>query len=139
MVHRLLVNRLGSYSDREEFQVEQVIVWVMLPHDGDRGKWLQRAEQLFGDIWQATRAVVSAAEKKSRNLIPQFWKVHDEAATSDLQLAVWGIWIYPKSESADYEVGCNPQFNGPSSLPELPDGHTIMVSRDRDGRVACRE
>jgi hypothetical protein len=138
-MRRRLSNALGSYSDREEYQVDRVIVWVQLPPHGCRGDWLQRADQFFESIWAAIPEVLSAAEQRSREMVPGFWKAHDEAGTPGQKLAVLGIWIDPMTGSADYDVGFNYEFNGPSELPELPDRHTIMVSRDPCGRLLSRE
>jgi len=73
-------------------------------------------------------------------MVPDFFlKAHDEAGTPGQKLAVLGIWIDPMTGSADYDVGFNYEFNGPSELPELPDSHTIMVSRDHCGRLLSHE
>jgi hypothetical protein len=42
-----LSHPLGIYSDREEYQVGRVIVWVEIPPYGSRGAWLERG--LGGD------------------------------------------------------------------------------------------
>src|SRR5438094_108780 len=138
MTQRHLSNALGSYSDREEFQIGRVIVWVRIPGHGSRDTWLQRADLLIEDIWRAIPTVLSAAQQESRALIPEFWKLHDEAGTADEQLTVWGIWIDLIANSTDFHVGGNHDFNCPIGLPELPDGHCIMVSRDLSGTVAAR-
>lgn len=38
---------LGSYSDRDEFQIGKTLVWVMYPPDEDRSACLYRAERIF--------------------------------------------------------------------------------------------
>jgi hypothetical protein len=138
-MRRHLSNALGSYSDREEFQVDRVIVWVQLPTHGCRADWLQRADQFFESIWAAIPEVLSVAEQKSREMVAEFWKAHDEAEMPGQKLAVRGIWIDPMTGSADYDVGCNYEFNGPGGLPELPESHTITVSRDPCGNVLSHE
>lgn len=138
-MRRHLFNALGSYSDREEYQVDRVIVWVQLPPHGCRSDWLQRADQFFETIWAAIPEVLSAAEQRSREMVPEFWKAHDEAVTPAQKLVVLGIWINPMTGSADYDVGCNYEFIVPSGLPELPDSHSIMVSRDPCGSLLSHE
>lgn len=133
-----LTNALGSYPDREEFQVGRVIVWVRIPSHAGRSMWLERADQLFEEVWQAVPEVLSAAERESRALIPEFWKAHDEAGTAGEHLAVRGIWIDPATGVADYEVGCNHDSENPSGLSELPDGYSILVSRSAGGDLLVR-
>jgi hypothetical protein len=130
-------NALGSYPDREEFQVERVIVWVKTPSHGSRATWLERANLILGEVWQAIPAAVSAAQQASRTLIPEFWEAHDQAGTAAEQLAVRGIWIDPASGSADYEVARNPDFDR-EGLPEFPDDLSIIVSRDPSGALLAR-
>jgi hypothetical protein len=118
---------LGSYSDREEHQVDRVIVWVMrpLPDSPVRANWI------FNDLWEAISAVVSVAELKSREQIPWYWDAHDKAGTSSNRLTVYGIWINPDG-SATYEVGSNyKEYSSPP--PELPDDYSLMISRSPDG------
>ncbi|SRR5579885_3157947 len=130
-------NKLGSFPDREEFQVGQVIVWVKIPPHGNRATWLERANSIFEQVWPSIPAVISAAELVSRTLVPEFWKAYDQAGAADNPLSVQGIWIDSASGSADYEVSRNHDFDR-ASLPELPDDHSIMVSRDPNGGVRAR-
>jgi hypothetical protein len=131
-------NALGSYPNREEFQIGQVIVWVMIPAHGRRDAWLERGDRLLDEVWEAIPAVLSAAQRESRTLIPEFWEAHDKAGTAGEQLTMLGIWIDPTTGSADYEVGCNHGFESTIGLPELPDGHSIAVSRDSGGGLLAR-
>jgi len=133
-------NAIGSYPDREEFQVGRVIVWVEIPPHGSRATWLERADRMFGEVWRAIPAVVSAAQRESRALIPEYWKAHDEAGSTGERLAAWGIWIDPLGGTATYEVGRNWDFDpkDPTRLPELPDGHCITVSRDPGSELMAR-
>jgi hypothetical protein len=95
--------RLGSYPDREEFQVGRVIVWVTIPPDGNRAAWVEQANPLFENVWQAIPAVVAHAQQVSRTRLPEFWKQYDDAGTADEPLTVSGIWLNPASGSADYK------------------------------------
>jgi hypothetical protein len=133
-------NELGSYPDREEFQVERVIVWVKIPSRGSRAAWLERADQIFEDVWQAIPAAVAAAQQESRARIPEFWRAHEEAGTVGEPMSVLGIWIDPTTGSADYEVGRNHDrvHEGPTHLPDLPDGYSIVVSRAPNGGLLVR-
>ncbi|WP_445769493.1 hypothetical protein [Rheinheimera sp.] len=42
-----LSDPLGSYSDRDEFQIGRMLVWVIYPSDEDRSACLYRAEKIF--------------------------------------------------------------------------------------------
>jgi hypothetical protein len=140
MAQQHLSNPIGSYPDREEFQVGRVIVWVELPSHGSRAAWLKQANLIFEGVWRDVPTVVSAAQQASRALIPEFWKGHDEAGTASEQLVVWGIWIDSAEGSADYEVGRNHGFSRKNwtHLPELPDDYSIVVSRDPHGGLHVR-
>jgi hypothetical protein len=135
-----LSNAIGSYPDREEFQVERIIVWVAISALGDRASWLRRADLMFEEIWRAIPAVVRVAQQASRAEIPEFWIAHDETGTADKQLAVRWLWIDSASGSTDYDVGPNYDFTARQSagLPEFPDDHSIMVSRQPDGELVVR-
>lgn len=133
-------NTLGSYPDREEFQVERVIVWVEVSSHGSRAAWLEQADRMFEGVWRAIPAVVAAAQQASRSAIPEFWKAFDETGAAGAVLAVRGIWIDPVSGSADYEVAPNPDFplGASGTVPEMPEGHSIVVSRQSDGNLRSR-
>jgi hypothetical protein len=106
----------------------------MIPPNGSRVAWVEQANPLFEKAWQATPAVLALAQQVSRTRLPEFWKQYDEAGTADEPLTVSGIWLDPASGSADYEVNRNHDFDC-DGLPELPDEHSIMISRDADGRL----
>lgn len=82
-------NTLGTYPDREEFQVDRVIVWVEIPSYGSRATWLKRADRSFEGLWRTIPAVALVAEQESRALIPVDWKAHDEAGQTLERLSVW--------------------------------------------------
>lgn len=126
---------LTSYADRDEFQIDRVLVWVKYPANGNRSAALLRANELFPEIWQAIPEVVPFAQAQSRAVIPEFWRAHDESGVPGARLAVWGITIDPATELAVYDVFWNHDFKCPAGLPELPDGHSVDVSRDREGRL----
>jgi hypothetical protein len=138
MAQQYLSNPIGSYSDRKEFQVGRVIVWVEIPSHGSRAAWLKQANLIFESVWRDVPAAVSAAHQVSRSPILESWNAHDEAGTASDQLSVWGIWIDPTSGSADYEVGLNHDFScgGSTNLPEPPDDYSVIVSRDPHGGMS---
>lgn len=139
MRERHLRGCLGSYPDREEFLVERVLVWVMIPNQDLRRELIQRADQRFEEIWSALPKVQMEAQRESRTIIPKFWERHDAAGTSDEQFIVYGIWIEPDG-SAQYRVAANYDFeNAGRNLPELPENHSIMVSRDSKGVLSASE
>ena len=108
---------------------------MKIPPYGSRAIWLERANGFFEEVRRAVPQVVSAAEQKSRAQLPEYWRAQDEAGQVGERLSVRGIWIDPTIGSADYVVGCNYAFIREDSIhvPELPDGHCILVSRDRNG------
>ena len=115
------------YQDRYEFQLGQVLVWVITPPFAIPDTGLERAERMFDEVWGAIPTVVSAAEKVSRAQLPEFWMAHDDAGTAGDRLAVWGMWIDPINGSVDYEVGENfePMHHVTAHLPEMPDDSRI--------------
>jgi len=127
---------LGSYDDREEYQVDRTIIWVMLPEGGSRAAWLEQGDTLFGPIWSAIPEVLALARQTSREAVPEFWQVHDLTQTAEDVLAVWGIWLDPDTGSASYQVGNNFElsFKQPE-LPEFPEDADIMVERSADGSL----
>jgi hypothetical protein len=133
-------NTLGSYPDREEFQVERVIVWVEVPPHGIRDTWLERADRMFDEVWQAVPAVVAAAQQESRALFPEYWEARDRSGAAGERLAVRGIWIDPADGSAEYDVAANSDSAPDDSTPPpaLPADHSISVSRRPDGSLHAR-
>jgi hypothetical protein len=121
-------NRLGSYLDGEEFQIERVIVWVCIPPHGSRVGWLDRADRLFDEIWRAIPDVLFVARAASRAQIGDPRKTLDEASVAGDQSAVRGIWIDPVSGSADYDVAEGDDY----------DGKSVMVTRDLGGCFLLR-
>jgi hypothetical protein len=138
MMRPILSDPLGSYPDREEFQIERVIVWVQIPSHGSRIHWVNRANQLIEGIWRAIPSVVEAAQQESRKLLPDFWKAHTQAGTASEQLTVHGIWIDPVNATAGYDVGENFDRRILPDSPELPDMYSIMVNRDSAGNLLAR-
>lgn len=127
-------NQLGSSGGWDEFQIERTIVWMKKSN-------LKQTDTPFEDVWAAAPKVLLLAQLRSRVLNPDFWKAHDDADTSDMQLIVRGIWFDPVTGSATYEVGRNFGFvcENPIQLPELPDNHSIILTRDRGGNIAAAE
>ncbi len=132
-------SRLGSFPDREEFQVGRTLVWIMIPESGKRIDWLERGDGLFGDLWRGRDRVLAFAQQQSRTVLPDFWTAHDLAGTSAGQLMVWGIWIDPEDGSAVYEVNQNHAFaSARTDLPEYPEDVPVMVRRDARGVLSLQ-
>jgi hypothetical protein len=129
--------KLGSYSDREEFQVERVIVWVNIPPHGDRTIWLERADRIFGEVWRAIPDVVSVARLGLSAPEGDLGRSHDEMEVASERLAVMGIWIDPINGSAEYEVGADYGCDGVDLVDPsgIEDSLSVMVYRDPDGEL----
>jgi hypothetical protein len=100
------------------------------------------ANHIFYDLWRAIPAVISAAERKSREELPGYWEAHDKVGTSSDRLMIYGIWFDPANNgSADYEVGANFVSTGQvfDQLPELPDDYSIMIYRAPGGILLVQE
>ena len=126
---------LASYPDREEFQIDRVIVWVRVSAEIGSAASVSRAESVLGQVWEAIPQVLVAAQDASRQHLPQMWQAYDAAGVADQQLAVYGIWIDPLAASADYDVAWNYDKVNPEGLPKLPDDHRIAVTRDAAGTL----
>jgi hypothetical protein len=77
---------LGSYADRDEFQIGQTLVWVKYPPNQNRVSLLSRAEELFPVLEFDISKVEELATK---------------AIGSSISASVIGITIEPDS-SASY-------------------------------------
>ena len=127
---------LGSYEDREEYQVERTIVWVMIPEGSSRSACLDQGDMLFSPVWSGIPDVLTLARQSSRQASPEFWCVHDLTQPAEDVLAVWGIWLDPDTGGASYQVGINYEFSFKHpELPEFPEEEQIMVERSADGRL----
>jgi hypothetical protein len=69
-----------------------------------------------------------------------FWEAHDKAKTSAHPLSVWGIWINPETEDAEYEVISITTSTAQliQKLPEFPDEVSFMVQRNASGAFSAR-
>lgn len=135
-----LSSPLGSYPDREEFQVGRTLVWVLGPPER-RDELVAIANMQFSKIWACSERATATAVELSRSELPEFWQAHDDAGTSSRQLAVWGILIDAEAGSAKYDVRMNLDFNPDShcpSLPLLPSNRSYRVVRTPDGVYAAR-
>jgi len=127
---------LGSYEDREEYQVERTIVWIMIPEGLSRSACLSEGDRLFGPVWNRIPDVLMLARQASRQANPEFWRVHDLTQTAEAVLAVWGIWLDPDTGGASYQVGNSYEFSSEHpERPEVPEEEQVMVERSADGRL----
>lgn len=131
---------LASYPDRVEFQIGRTIVWVWVSQAlGGAAASVRRAESILGTVWDAIPQVLAVAQDASRRRLPEEWQAYDAANVADRQLLVYGIWIDPVAASAEYDVGLNHENTNSDGLPELPNDHSIQVSRDASGTVTADE
>lgn len=131
---------LGAYGDRDEYQVGTTLVWVEFESLVQRHAATEFAHQQFPAIWAAIPAAISEARRISRSQVPEFWRPHEEAGTSEELLAVWGIWINAATRNATYHVSTNYDFESPNEeqLPSFPDDVSVFVERSYDGVVVAR-
>lgn len=130
-----LINPLGSYDDRDEFQVGTTLVWVLGPPE-IREELVAAANVQFLEIWASLPQATAAAIDLSRSEFPEFWQAHDDAGTSSRQLKVWGIRINAAPLNVEYDIREDFDFNPDSydpPLPRLSTKHRYCVSRTFDG------
>jgi hypothetical protein len=125
---------LGAYADREEYQVERVIVNIQIPVHGSRQMWLERGRRLFPDAWRAIPSVIDAAERASRDELPTSWQHIDLQAESVRPLVVYGMWIEPATEKVTYRVGLNFEFDF-ENRSDFPEDYFVSVERDTEGNL----
>jgi hypothetical protein len=123
---------LGSYPDREEYQVDRVLVNIEIPSHGARQAWLEVGKTLFPDAWLAIPRVIEAAEHAAREEQATLWQQLDQGATGVGPLAVYDVWINPVTGGGTYRVGSNWDFPFPQSV-EFPEDYFILVERDAAG------
>lgn len=135
-----LSNPLGSYADRDEFQVGSTLVWVLGPPD-QREELVAIANLQFSEIWVCAEKAVATAVELSRSELPDFWQAHDDAGTSSRLLKVWGILIDAVADSTEYDVREDPDFKAELhclSLPLFPSRRSYRVVRTSEGTYAAR-
>src|SRR4051794_28137798 len=108
VMSRHLTDAIGSYPDRDEFQVGRVIVSVTTPADDSRAAWLARANELFEHVWEAVPDVLAFARRHSQPASNADGPADRAADVTSETLAVRGIWIHPGTGTADYDVERHP-------------------------------
>lgn len=123
----ILASPLGSFPEREEFQVERTIVHVEIPPQTSRSSSIHQANLLFGDIWSAIPDVLLVAARQ----LPS-------STTRGLHecLAIRGIWIRPDTGAATYDVAENLQYL--AEMSDLPYDFSVIVVRSPDGQLSVR-
>lgn len=131
---------LGSYPDRDEYQIGRTLVWVQFGTREQQETATDLACLQFPSIWSSIPEVIAEAREASRKELPEFWQVHEEAETANEVLSVWGIWIEPVSGVATYEVSTNHEFlcERGANLPVFPEESHVMVMRSKEGVVSVR-
>lgn len=126
---------LGSYPNRDEFQIETTIVWVMYPEHGDRAHWLVIADCMIDEVWDAIPSVLSLAAESTRRAIPDCWAKRQAAAKPDEPLAVLGIWIDPAIENAEYHVA----EKSADGFLRLPECYAVQIARNAEGSLTVKK
>ncbi|HZZ81025.1 MAG TPA: hypothetical protein VFE62_21165 [Gemmataceae bacterium] len=132
-----LTGPIGSYPDREEFQVDRVIVWVKIPTANDYVDWLDRADDQFPTIWQARFKVMLVAESALRSMFPKVWESHDTTKSTQDLVMLRGIWIDPRTGTADYDVWCPDALENWDEQGEEPSDF-VIVTRDPKGALTVQ-
>ena len=136
-----LSSPLGSYADKDEFQVGTTLVWVFGPPE-IREELVAAANVQFSEIWASLPQATAAAVDLSRSELPEFWQAHDDAGTSGLLLKVWGVRIHAAPQNLEYDVGEDFYFNPDSyqtPLPRFPSRYRYCVIRTSDGAYAAKK
>lgn len=126
---------LGSYADRDEYQIGKTLVWVLYGTSEQREVATDLACLQFPAIWAAIPEAIAVARETSRKEQPEFWQVHEDAQSVHDVLSVWGIRIEPSSGVATYVISTNHEFlwMQTSNLPLFPEDEHIIVMRSKDG------
>ncbi|MGF1868267.1 hypothetical protein L4D15_23970 [Enterovibrio norvegicus] len=125
-----LTNPLSETDDYTEFQVGSKLVWVSKRNPVAEGN-IQAANKCFAGFWSAIPEVEKLAEGASRRWYPVLWSEHDASGVEESPLCVWGLWFYPDTGEAPYEVNYNHCYTGEADFPE--DG--VMVIRYSSGAL----
>lgn len=128
---------LGSYDDRDEYQIDRTLVWVCFSSPLTRDADTAEAFRQLPSILQAIPEVIEKAVALLREQSPDFWRPHDLAGTCLDLVSVWGIWVYPPCCRASYQVSENHCFDPPKGamLPAFNDEPVVYISRSGDGIV----
>ncbi|WP_459778297.1 hypothetical protein [Photobacterium sp. R1] len=124
---------LGQHQGRIEFQCERTLVWVdtsVLAIE----RSLEIANQDLNDVWESMSLVLSFAEKKMRELDAKLWAKLDDLSMSSEALEVWGVWYYPHTRAAHYDVN----YSLTAVDFDLPE-ERVIVLRKTDGTLNFAE
>ena len=102
-----IATRLGAYDDRDEYQIDRMLVWVIFGTPCRRQLATELACALFPAVWDAIPQTVKLAQIHSREKHPEFWRSRDATGTADDALHVWGIWLDPFEGKATYDISEN--------------------------------
>ena len=106
---------LGSYSGRDEFQVETTLIWIRIPNTDQRNFWLVKGEAVFQEAWGKISQALEFAQQFSRDVASDYWIRYDLRNLAGEPLGVWGILIDPETCSASYHVNINHDFENDGS------------------------
>lgn len=126
---------LGSYADRDEYQIGRMLVWVEFGSPSRKQAATELACEQFSSVWAAIPSAVARALQHSQGQLPEFWEAHEAAGSSEEVLCVWGIWMQPFSGTATYHVSTNHEFfwGRGKDLPEFPEEGAVMICRSPEG------
>jgi hypothetical protein len=126
-----LSGALGSFPDREEFQVDRTIVNVVISPENNRHYWINLANKIFDSTWNSIPEVLAIVEQQSRIESPYLWQAPEDQSTLFGRVYVLDIWLYPQAGIAEYHVSENEDY-----IEELNvEGLTYMVKRDLSGKL----
>ncbi|WP_431263181.1 hypothetical protein ACQ859_24645 [Roseateles chitinivorans] len=131
---------LGSYADRDEYQVGSILVWVRFHAQETRAACTDFALQQLPEVLAALPDAIAMARAFAREQEPEFWRQHEEAGTAGELLSVWGLWIDPVRGLTTYGVQENLDFEVPqdSVLPALPVDWYVAIERDKAGALMVK-
>lgn len=94
-----------------EYQFGRRLVYVQHPKGESPAAYIAKAQETVVQAWNDIENVVRFAEQLSRQLIPEFWKAHDESEKPGARFDVYSIHYDLDDPCPTYMVGKNHDFN----------------------------
>lgn len=133
-----------------EYQFGQRLIYVQHPKGESPVSYIAKAQETVKAAWSDIENAVRFAEKLSRHMIPDFWKMHDESHKPGARFDVYSIHYDLDSPYPTYVVGKNHDFDfeyiayaeedlwkeNPiaTELPEPPDNFWVSIKRMGESR-----
>lgn len=131
-----------------EYQFGQRLIYVQHPKNEPPNLYLSRAQETVEAAWSDIDNAVLFAEKLSRNLLPDFWKVHDKSNKAGARFTVYSIHynldtpqpIYVIGKSHDFDFECTSYAEEDlwqespitTNLSEPPDNFWMSIKRIKE-------